>query len=249
MGESEISRPVGEAFQEGTKYHPDRPVRSEGYAPVAERKTYPQAERTPLPAPVEEGGPDLWETVRGRRSCRAYASTPLKLEDLSQVLWAGQGVTARMGAYRFRAAPSAGALYPCETYAAVRSVEGLSPGVYHYDVHEHALEALRSGDVSGEVAAAACGQPFCAQAACVLIWTAVVPRCGAKYRQRAFRYIYLDAGHIAQNVALAAVGLGLGTCQVAAFFDEEVNAVVGADGRMETAVYMTSVGVPKRGRG
>lgn len=239
---------IGEAFQEATKYSPRRPVRSKGYDPVEERKSYPDAARVALPPPPDDPGPGLWETVRSRRSRRDFTGEPMALEALSRVLWAAQGVTASMGPHRFRAAPSAGALYPCETYVAVNRVEGLDAGVYHYEVYEHALARLRRGDVAEETAAAAAGQKMCARAACNLVWTAVIPRSGAKYRQRCFRYIYLDAGHIAQNAALAAVGIGLGSCQIAAFFDDMVNALVGADGAMETAVYMTALGACRGGR-
>ena len=238
---------IGEAFQEGTKYFPDRPVRSAGYDAAPERKVYPDAKRFQLPSPKSDGGAALWDVVAKRRSVRAYADAPVSLDELSQLLWAAQGVTAEMGGHKFRATPSAGALYPCETYVVANRVDGVDSGVYHYEVHEHELALLKPGEFGHEAAAAACGQAMCARAACVFIWTAVIPRCGAKYRQRAFRYVYLDAGHIAQDVALAAVALGLGSCQIAAFFDDKVNAIVGADGRAEAAVYMTSVGrAPKQ---
>jgi SagB-type dehydrogenase family enzyme len=85
-----------------------------------------------------------------------------------------------------------------------------------------------------------------AMAPVVLLWTAVVDRSSWKYRQRAYRYIYLDAGHIGQNIALAAEGLGLGSCAIGALYDDEVNELVGADGRDETAVYLTTVGHYRR---
>lgn len=235
---------IGEAFQEATKYARGRPVRMAGFDPAAERRAFPDAERAPLPRPEIRGGPGLWNAISRRRSARSYSAEPARLDELSQMLWACQGVTGEGGGRRFRAAPSAGALYPCETYVVVNRVEDLDPGLYHYEVPEHELSLLRGGDLGPDVARAACDQAMCGPAALVFIWTAVVARCGVKYRQRAFRYIYLDAGHIGHSVALAAAGLGLGSCQIAAFFDDEVNAIVGADGRAETAVYMTSVGRP-----
>ena len=108
----------------------------------------------------------------------------------------------------------------------------------------HLLEQLATRDLRAEVAAAALDQPVAADAAAVFVWTAVFGRSRWKYRERAYRYVYLDAGHIAAHVSLAAVALGLATCQLAAFYDDELNALVGVDGRTEGAVYLTVVGRP-----
>jgi SagB-type dehydrogenase family enzyme len=124
-------------------------------------------------------------------------------------------------------------------------VEGIEIGVYHYGVRDHLLEVVASGDFGGDITRAALFQEFCAEAAAVFVWTAVFPRAKWKYRQRAYRYVYLDAGHIAQNLALAAVGLGLGSCQVAAFFDDEMNALLGVDGVEESVLYLSAVGHPR----
>jgi len=145
----------------------------------------------------------------------------------------------------FRTAPSAGALYPVETYLTVHAVEGIEPGVYHYAPEPHELELLRASDYRREVAQGALDQLVAARASVVFVWTAVFPRSKWKYRQRAYRYVYLDAGHIAQNVALAAVALGLGSCQVAALYDGECNALLGVDGVEESTIYMTVVGRPR----
>lgn len=173
---------------------------------------------------------------------REYSEKPLSLKDLSQLLGASQGVTARWGSYEFLASPSAGALYPIDTYLVIHRVEELSPGVYHYLVGEHRLEVLARGDFRGEVAQAALGQFMAATAAVVFIWTAVIERSRRKYGQRCYRYIYLDAGHIAQNVALAAVSLGLGSCMIGALHDDLVNQIIRVDGIEETVVYMASAG-------
>jgi SagB-type dehydrogenase family enzyme len=119
--------------------------------------------------------------------------------------------------------------------------------VYHYDVRGHALERLTAEDPSVRASEAALGQRFTASANVVFVWTAVFGRSVWKYAERAYRYVYLDAGHIAQNVALAAVALGLGSCQIAALFDEEVNALLGVDGEAESVLYMTAVGRPAAG--
>jgi SagB-type dehydrogenase family enzyme len=123
-------------------------------------------------------------------------------------------------------------------------IEGIEPGIYHYNVRDHALELVRGGDLRQQLAEAALDQDFLADGAAVLAWTAVFARSKWKYRERAHRYVYLDAGHIAQNVALAAVALGLGSCQVAALYDDEVNALLGVDGKEESIIYMTVIGRP-----
>jgi len=104
---------------------------------------------------------------------------------------------------------------------------------------------LKTGDFRTDVARAALDQETAYWANVVFVWTAVFERSTWKYKQRAYRYAYLDAGHIAQNVALAAVTLGLGSCQIAALYDDEVNGLLGVDGVDESAIYMTVVGKPK----
>jgi SagB-type dehydrogenase family enzyme len=237
---------IGERFQDETKYERDKlPA---GYLDWRKRpgpyKDYPEAPRVQLPAPKKEGGMPVWEAIKGRRSVRDFGTSPLSAADLSQILWASQGETKAVGGYALRTAPSAGALYPVETYVSVQRVAGVELGIYHYGVKEHELEQLRNGDFREALARAALDQGFLAEAAAVLVWTAVFGRSKWKYKERAYRYVYLDAGHIAQNAALAAVALGLGSCQVAALYDDEVNALLGVDGKEESILYMTAIGRP-----
>jgi len=211
-------------------------------------KTYPEAPRVALP-PLASGSAaasdaDLLDVLARRRSVREYGSPPLGLEELGALLWAAAGVTSRQAGFAFRTAPSAGGLYPIEHYVIANSVTGLDPGVYHYAVLDAALELLRGGDHRLTVARAALDQTIAAEADAVFVWTAVLERSRWKYGQRFARYIFLDAGHIAENVALAAVALGLGSCQIAAFFDDEAAALLGVDEDEEPVVYMTTVGRP-----
>ena len=127
----------------------------------------------------------------------------------------------------------------------VHAVEGIEAGIYHYGVERHELDQLRAGDFQMEIAQAALDQEMAAWADVVFVWTALFERSKWKYKQRAYRYIYLDAGHIAQNVALAAVALGLGSCQIAALYDDEANALLDLDGVKESTIYMTVVGRPR----
>ena len=239
-----MSSRVGDDFQKKTKSQRDKtPSRGLDASKEPEAfKSYPGARSVPLDVPDELPTATLWETLRKRRSVRHYAEAPLTKTELSQLLWAAQGVTAHAHRCLFRTAPSAGALYPVETYLVVNNVTGMERGIYHYDVREHRLELIREGKVRDEAARAARDQEMLASAGVVFLWTAIFARSAWKYGERAYRYVYLDAGHIAQNVALAAVALGLGTCQIAAFYDNEVNALVGVDGVEESTVYMSSVG-------
>ena len=207
-------------------------------------KRYPDAPQVALPSPRTKGGASLWETIKARASVRRYRGGALSVMELSRMLWAGQGITHRTGDMALRAAPSAGALYPLETYLVARAVDGVEPGLYHYAVGDHYLEQLARGDYGRQIATAAFYQRFVGEAPLTFVWSAVLERSRWKYRQRAYRYIYLDAGHLAQNVALAATGLGLGSCQIAAFFDGDVNALFSLDAEQETALYITAVGRP-----
>jgi len=237
---------IGDRFQEETKYGRGR--LGGGYLDWRGRpeatKSFPGTPRFKLDPPLREGGMPLWEAIGRRRSVREYKNIALTSTELSQLIWAGQGVTKKISGYELRAAPSAGALYPVETYLFIQNVDGFERGIYHYSAKEHTLELLRQGDFRSALVEAALDQDFLAEAAVVFAWTAVFGRSKWKYRERAYRYVYLDAGHIAQNVALAAVALGLGSCQVAALYDDEVNALIGVDGQEESILYLTSVGRP-----
>jgi SagB-type dehydrogenase family enzyme len=225
---------IGARFQEETKY-------LAGVSPALKRRT---GRRITVPDPDFSlgTGKDLWWLLKERRSRREFAPEPLALNEFSLLLWACQGVTLRVERFAFRAAPSAGALYPDDTYVVINSVEGMGKGVYLYLPEDHALEQIEEGDFRDRTVRAGLGQEMLGIGAASLIWSAVMERSLWKYRQRAYRYIYLDAGHICQNLYLACEALGLGCCGVAAFLDDAVNAIIGVDGVKETAIYMAAVG-------
>ena len=265
--EEQLERP-GRTFQQMTTY--DRESLEEhapdwrSKPPLYKFYSYAPVFGLPSPAlrPGEEPGPDIISIVGRRRTVRSFGATPLTLLELSRLLWASAGVTASFvtpqGQDFYRATPTAGALYPIETYVVVNKVEGLEPGLYHYrvaglDILErpivegsHSLEQLRVGDLHAEISAAALDQGLCGKAGAVFIWTAVFARSEWKYRERSYRYFYLDAGHMAAQLSLAAVSQDLGTCQIAAFYDQELNALLGVDGQTEGSLYLTAVGRPSR---
>jgi SagB-type dehydrogenase family enzyme len=237
---------IGDRFQQQTKYLPDRMPghRLVWEAKPALYKEYPQAPKIELPPFEPSAAMSLDETLRRRKSIRDFRDKPLSKGQLSYLLWASAGIQRQEDGYAFRTAPSAGALYPVETYVIVNNVRDLQAGLYHYSIQAHQLQAMASRDLRHEIAEAALGQTMCATAPAVFIWSAVFERCKWKYGQRAYRYIYLDAGHIAENLALAAVSLNLGTCEIGALFDDHVNAILGIDGIEESVICMAILGVP-----
>jgi SagB-type dehydrogenase family enzyme len=235
---------AGDVFQAETKYRRGQLPRGglDWNSKPETYKSYPDAIKIALSAPQQAGGLGLWSTLQARRSVRRFAETPLKEAHLAQLLWAMQGVTRMREGFAFRTAPSAGALYPIETYLVANNIEGITPGLYHYGIEKHELEQLRIGDLRMAAAQAALDQEMVYHANVFFIWTAIFERSKWKYRERAYRYVYLDAGHIAENLALAAVALGLGSCQIAALYDDETNALLGVDGIAESVVYMSVAG-------
>ena len=201
-------------------------------------KTYPEAETVVLPEPNLDGGLPTEDAITARSSTRAYSGSPLTLDELSRVLFLTAGMT-RPGR---RSYPSSGALYPIEVYPVVHNVNGLDQGVYHYDVRRHALERLAAGDFRQRVVRQALLQEFLGEAGVVLFLSVIFQRMRFKYQDRTYRYGLIEAGHLGQNAYLAATSLGLGACAVGAFLDDEMNKMLGIDGREEAAVYMLGMG-------
>lgn len=231
-------------YVQGTKYHRDRVMGDDlGNIPAPERfKQYPQAERLQLPQPDLSQSADFWQCLDRRRSERDTTPDPLGLDELAKLMWAAQGVTARAGIHLLRTAPSAGALYPFETYLYIDKVEEIPGGIYHFNVAEFSLERIKDGNFSEAFTSASIGQPVVRRAAVVIIWTAMMLRCMVKYRDRAMRYIPMDLGHVCQNVQLAATAMGFGSCPIGAFYDDDFNELLGVDGQEETVLYLITVG-------
>lgn len=236
---------IGDSYHQETKYR--RQAMPRGGLDWARQpspyKVYPEEKkRLALQGPDQGGGEAIWRVMAGRRSVRDFSSAPIRFSELSQLIWATQGISLRAWGHDFRVVPSAGALYPTETYVVASHVEGLSPGIYHYQVKEAELVLLEEGRFGRALQEAGLGQELLAEAACVFLWTAVVGRSKWKYRERAYRYLYMDAGHIGQNLYLAAAALGLGCCTVGAFYDEEMDRLIKIDGKDEITLYLGAVG-------
>jgi len=182
-----------------------------------------QAEIVKLPEPKYDSQVSIESTLQQRRSIRDYSDEPLTLAEVSQLLWAAQGIT---GPHGFRTAPSAGALYPLEVYLVSGQVPDLSVGIYKYRPHKHELVKVDGEDKRDELAFAALGQSPVRDGAIVIVIAAVYERTMRKYGQRGIRYVHIEVGHAAQNIYLQAVSLRLGTVFIGAFYDDDVKRVL-----------------------
>jgi SagB-type dehydrogenase family enzyme len=192
-----------------------------------------------LPAPRLDGGAPLERALAERRSVREYARGALTLAQVAQLLWAAQGVTQRDGA---RTAPSAGALYPLELYLVAGEVRDLAPGVYRYGPGKHQLLPIATGDRRRGLCDAALAQECVAGGAAVFVFTAVERRTTRKYGPRGVRYVHIEVGHAAQNLALQATALGLDSVTVGAFDDAAVARLLQLP-EGEAPLYLMPVGV------
>jgi SagB-type dehydrogenase family enzyme len=204
-------------------------------------KVYPGANKIELPKP-EHTGMTVEEALKKRRSIRNYSTKPISKAQLSQLLFAAQGVTGKMYGKALRTAPSAGALYPFEVYIIANNVQDLPRGIYHYSVLDHALELVKSGDFRGQIIEAGLNQQTLGDAGVTFILSAIFDRVRYKYGERGCRYVYMEAGHISQNIYLQAVSLGLGSVCAGAFSDEKVNKLIDVDGWKEAVIYLHPVG-------
>jgi len=195
-----------------------------------------------LPKPKIAGGVSVEEAIARRRSIREYRDEPLTIGELSQILWAAQGITDPVN--MFRAAPSAGALYPLEVYVIVRSngVIGLNPGIYKYNPLGHEIVKVRDGDFSYELFNACLSQEWVRGAQVNIVITAIYGRTTWRYGDRGReRYVHMEVGHVGENIYLQCVSLGLGTVAVGAFSDDQVWSILGKP-KDETPLYVMPIG-------
>lgn len=192
-----------------------------------------------LPPPRYDSQTSIEKSLLERRSIRDYKDEPLTLAEVSQLLWAGQGVTDKEN--NFRTAPSAGALYPLEVYLVAGKVENLSPGIYKYQPQNHKLIKITEGDKRNELCRAALSQSSVKDAPVVFVFSAVYERTTGKYGERGKTYVHMEVGHAAENVYLQAVSLNLGTVVIGAFDDREVKKILSLP-EEETPLYLMPVG-------
>lgn len=197
-----------------------------------------------LPAPRFKGEMSLEEAILKRRSRRDYQEKSLTLEQISQILWAAQGITEEETG--FRSAPSAGALYPLEIYIVVggKGVKELKESVYHFIPQGHKIEKKKEGDLRQDLMRACLDQSSVAQAPIVLIITAEYERTTQKYGDRGKQYVHMEAGHAAQNIYLQVESLGLATVTIGSFDGEEIGKILNLPPNY-TSLYVMPLGYPR----
>lgn len=195
-----------------------------------------------LPPPRLDSNTSIESALHQRRSVREFDKKPLTLTEISQLLWADQGLSGSEGK---RTAPSAGALYPLEISVVAGKDGELPAGVYRYRPDGHDLLLTAPGDKRAKLARAALDQNWLAEAPLTLVVAAIYERTARKYRQRADRYVQMEVGHAAQNVHLQAIALGLATVVVGAFEDGEVKRVLPLAAN-EQPLCLMPIGSPQR---
>ena len=207
-------------------------------------KEYPGAKKIKLPRPSFEGSP-VERVIRERKSVRSFSDRTVSLEHLAQLLLSADGLTHKLGQYDLRAAPSGGALYPVEIYVIVTNVENLDMGLYHFQAADSSLELVKTGHFNREIHEAANEQQSVGSSPLTVILTSRFERSTRKYADRGYRYIYMEAGAICENIYLQAGSLGMGTVAVGAFNDRSVNELLEIDGAEEAALLIMPVGFLK----
>lgn len=218
-------------------------------APPIEKPCPEDAKLIDLVSPenLTVGNASIRDIIGQRESRRKYTGQPLTLEELSYLLWATQGVTHRIegksGLVIRRTVPSGGARHTFETYLVINKVEGIEPGLYRYLPLEHKLLFIRSEEgLSEKVADACCGQKFVGQGAVIFIWTTIPYKMEWRYLELSHKVIAIDAGHLCQNLYLASESIGAGTCGIGAYFQQDIDEIIGVDGEDEFVIYMAPVG-------
>jgi len=235
---------TGQDFLEKTKYENMSPsAQKRGVNPPPLQQPALSDIRIDLPEPALKDA-DLGTMIDNRQSHRKYDPEPLTMEELSALLWSTQGVKRIVGEQAtFRTVPSAGARHAFETILLINRCADLEPGLYRYLALDHKITPLRTSDtVVQEVRAASLNQSSIEKSAVTFIWYAVVERMTWRYADRGYRYLFLDAGHVCQNLYLAAEAIDCGVCAIAAFDDNQLNEVLHLDGKHEFAIYLAALG-------
>jgi SagB-type dehydrogenase family enzyme len=240
---------IGKDFVHYTRYLYEQPPDSTQGATRPDAVSPWVGEIIQLPAVGKIAKPEmtLWNAIEQRRSLRTYANEPLLQSELSFLLWATQWVrdfrSNEKTEVAFRNVPSAGARHPFETFLLINKVRGVKPGIYYYQPIKHGLVLYRAGEEWAEaVFRATFEQEMVLGSAVTFIWVAHPQRTIWRYSQRGYRYLYLDAGHVGQNLHLAAEAIGSGACMIGAYYDEGMDEILGLDGKSAFVIYMASLG-------
>jgi len=238
---------IGREFLEKTEHRhlmPSDQERGTAQPPLQTHLGDGEIVELPHPHTASDQGLSLWKAIEARRSLREYSEAPLLLSELSTLLWATQGVSKTIpDRATFRTVPSAGARHAFETVVLTNRVDGLQLGAYQYLALEHRLMQIDpSLDLADRMAEACLGQKMIRQSAAAFVWVADRYRMMWRYGERGIRYLFLDAGHVCQNLYLAAESIGAGVCAIAAFDDRRVNRLLELDGVERFVVYIAAAG-------
>ncbi len=240
---------LGKAFIEATKYQNLEPTPQKQGQAYPVYVALPSNDYTiftlPMPDEIMITGADLRKTIENRVSVRRYADSYLTQEELSYLLWLTQGIKQILpkNNLTMRTVPSAGARHPFETWLSINRVDGLPAGLYHFVASSHQLEQVEVGEaVNQAVTEAAFKQRQVAISAVTFLWVAQPYRTIWRYGARGYRYLFLDAGHVCQNLHLAAESIDCGVCAIAAYDDDAANKLLELDGENQFVIYMASLG-------
>ena len=249
---------ISELYHENTKLQPSLPIEmiatgnyeeAEVLAMARGYKKYRLSPQIKLPEKENflPNAKTFDDVVTSRRSVRDFGKEKLSLSELSKVLHQSYGITGEIkrpdgGTIPLRSAPSGGALYPAEIYLGIRNVSGVEPGIYHYNVPDHALELLNSGDPTEKLYEVCCQQEYTREASVVFLISGVLQRTKRKYGERGYRYVLLDVGHLGQNIYLSCTSLNLAVMTTCGFYDDGANKLLRVDGIDETTLYVAFVG-------
>ncbi len=239
-----------ELFHENSKTNRFQPMSADEVildhmASLWESLPYHQYPVRELPAPIALSMP-LQEAVQARQTARTLTPILLTLDSVATLFQGAYGVTRDLreqGFPRpFRTVPSGGALYPLELYFYSDHVEGLPAGIYHYNASYHNLRFLIPGEHSDAIAGSLVQKNLATDASLIIFITAIFERSIFKYGDRGYRFVLLEAGHVAQNFNLIAAALGYGCVNVGGYFDRQIDDLLGLDGLTHSTIYMTAIG-------
>ena len=239
---------TGQFFMEKTKYQYLTTPDQEKHLPQPPLEVPADPEKPiidlPEPETIDVPPHDLRTAIEERHSVRVYAHEPLTIPELAFLLWCTQGVKKVAGTYAtFRTVPSAGARHALETYLLINDVEGLEPGLYRYLALTHRLQQLDlEPTLNIRIAEACLGQQCIMRCGVVFLWVAVPYRMTWRYSERGYRELHKDAGHVCQNLYLAASAVGCGVCAIAAYDDDGMHSILGIDGVDQFLIYLATVG-------
>ncbi|MCZ6801232.1 MAG: SagB/ThcOx family dehydrogenase [Nitrospirae bacterium] len=200
----------------------------------------------PLPDSLGSLSAPLGDTIVKRSSALSFETTPISLNQLAVLLYHSYGVTRdnteNSMPRPFRTVPSAGAMYPLEIFFHTAHVQGIPPGLYHYNPSKNCLRLLREGEETEKLSSGFINPVLCESSSIQIFLTAMFERTTWKYGERGYRFVYLEAGHVAQNLNLVATSLGLGCLNVGGFFDRDIDKYLGIDGVTHSTIYVALIG-------